>query len=814
MVEPKPQNPIGLTEAESRLRLKQYGPNELPGPHWARRVLSDLGFLLDPMGLMLLVLSGVYALMGETHESVILLVAYVPIVGVDAALQYSSKRALEALRRSIQISSVVLRDGIPTSILNRDLVPGDVVVLKEGQVIPADGLILECADLTLDESSLTGESEPIGKKTADLIWSGSTVLAGSGLVEVQKTGASSQVGRLAESLGEMISKPSPLLQKINRLVSFVFAGALVLSAVVFVMGIYRGNGAGQSLITALTLAMAAVPEEFPIVFTLYLSLAAYRLANSGVLVKTLPSVETLGGVDVICTDKTGTLTEGKFQLVEVQDHARLDPKTLAQLLVFSCESKVVDAMEISILSSLEKTEGLAFAEKIKSEWELEIDYPFDLKDKYMCHIWRNKGTGEQVLSMKGSVEGVLGRCLVDEVQRLKILSATAEAASRGIRLLGLAYKRGQFTGQRSHDERDLEFAGLLCFSDPIRASAKAAVQICYQQGIQVKMLTGDHLLTAHAVADAIGLEHSHDLLFTGEDIERLAVPDRESAYRRGSIFARLRPEQKLAMVKALQEQGMVVAMTGDGVNDAPALKLADIGVSMGEGATDVARATAKMILMKSDFNGIVTAISEGKKVMQSLRESFGYLVAFHIPIVVIAMIQAFFLSEPLLLPIHIVLLELIVHPVSALVFAGLPLDRDHRNAQTLLSRSALFVSVARGVVLTALAILGAYLFEQSTLILVLITGSAGLVLGEAGGWHRAFKTRFWRNLASTSTLILIAILLSASELLSALFKIESVSVTAFLFAGFCGLSVGFPDRKILFFQGRWGQKNSLSGFQH
>lgn len=787
----------GLTDQEAKLRLQQFGYNELGEKRFSSFLENAWKIFTDPMGLMLLLLSGVYWFLGKTNDAFILLAAYVPIVGVDVMLELRSQKALRTLRKSIKATCLVMRSGKTKSIPVREIVPGDWLILEEGQTLPADGQLRQVSNLTIDESSLTGESVPIEKKVSDEALSGTTVLTGSGFVEIQKTGLQSQLGSIAKVLSEFEAEPSPLLQTIRKAVKYMFIGAIGLAVLVFAFGVWRNHGWGESLVTALTLAMAAIPEEFPLVFTLYLSLAAYRLSKKGILVKALPSVEGLGRVDVICTDKTGTLTEGKFVLEDilaVKDD--LSQETTMQALVFSCEPKAVDAMESAIFEYVIHKRSEPFIHNLQKNWILEFDFPFDPKDKYMSHVWREKNTGKQILAMKGAVEGVLARC-DSSTDRTAYLKIVQEQAAQGKRLLGLAYKEGNFSGLRDSDEKNLTFLGVLSFADPVRPSVPAAIQECKERGIRLKMLTGDHLLTAHAIADGIGLPHQHDELFSGPDLEKYSEEERNKVYQKGAIFARLKPEQKLELVRALKSEGDIVAMTGDGINDAPALKLADIGISMGERATDVARSSAQMVLLKNDFGGIVSAIVEGQNVLKSLSESFGYLIAFHLPIILFALAQAFFFENAVLLPIHIVLLELIVHPVSAFVFSSAPSSKDAQRG-VILREDRLLWSIFRGLLLFTLC-LGLYFslpgddeaFRRSFVVFVFVSGNIGLLMAEAGGIVHLFSKAAVRPWLAAFLLVLLVLALSYVNPVANLFQMQPMSSSQLTMVLGLGTSLGF-----------------------
>lgn len=647
------------------------------------------------MGLMLLSLGLLYLLVGSKTDAVILFFAYLPVTGVDVLLQVRAHRALKALHSSIVDTAKVIRDGRVQEIPTRDIVVGDLIVFEEGQLFPADGTVIESHNLSVNEAPLTGESVPVEKSVGADFFGGTTPLQGRGIGQVQKTAKDTRIGRIASLLKHTESEDTPLQKRVNHLIKRFFIAALFLALLLFLIEWWRGNSWIQSLIVAVTFGMAAIPEEFPLVFVLYLSLGAWRLSRHGVLVKSLPSVEALGSVDVICTDKTGTLTEGRFQLESLTPLKDINPELLWKSALMACEVAVVDSLEAAIVEK-----GNPYKNLLEG-WHLQWDYPFEPLGKHMSHVWQNQ-EGECLIAMKGAVEGVIEHCHLSTDERNQLNQLTNAAVQKGKRVLGLAYREGRCTGERTLDEKGLRFIGLFVFNDPTRESARHAVLECQKAGIEIKMLTGDHPGTAHAVADEIGMEHDHQLLFTGDELSKMKVEDRWKAFQQGALFSRVLPEQKYEMVQALKATGKVVAMTGDGINDTPALKLADIGISMGVNATDVARSTAQMILLKNDFKGIVKAVFEGRRIFQNLRRSFSYLIAFHVPIIVLAFLPPLLGWGDLLLPIHIVLLELIIHPVSAFGFESLPSIEG--QSKTLLSPRRFGESVIAGGLLSLVSL--------------------------------------------------------------------------------------------------------------
>ena len=682
----------GLTSSEAALRLKKGGANEISTTGFGSRWSELRRILLDPMGVMLLGLAGLYAMIGNKSDAVILGIAYLPVTAVDVLLDFKARKALKSMRAAMQFSAKVLRDGFIQQIPTREIVRGDLILFEEGQALPADGRVLEAEHLCVNEAPLTGESIPIDKISGDKFFGGTLVLKGNGMGLVEGTGSEMRYGKIALLLDSEKETKTPLQQKIHKLFKQVFLIALLLALLLLVIEKYQGHDWFHSVIVALTFGMAGIPEEFPLVFTLYLSLGAWRLSRHGVLVKSLPSVEALGSVDVICTDKTGTLTEGRFQLEKTIPFGNQPAELLGMCALMACELKIVDAMESAIYEKQSSYRGLL--ENCNLKW----DYSFETQGKHMSHVWQNQ-EGQFLISMKGAVEGVLEHCLVSTSDHQKIIELTNNLAAQGKRLLGLAYRRGHCTGNRDQDEKNLTFLGLLAFNDPIRESTAFAINECQKAGIEVKMLTGDHPFTAHAVADEIGLLHNHDYLFSGKQLAEMSQEQRITAFRNGAVFARLAPEQKFEMVQLLKAAGKVVAMTGDGINDAPALNLADVGISMGLDATDVARSTSQMILMKNDFRGIVEAVFEGRRIFANLKRSFSYLIAFHVPVILLAFLPPLLGWGDLLLPIQIVLLQLIVHPVSAFAFENLGQVPQNKE-KVFVSARRFFESALSGVILS------------------------------------------------------------------------------------------------------------------
>jgi Ca2+-transporting ATPase len=672
----------GLSAAEAMSRLRRVGLNRwVVANRWAW-LRDGLALLADPMAVMLALAAILYFLLGEPRDATVLALALIPVLGVDVLLEARSRAALAKLAQTAEPIAEVVRDGRVSVVALEQVVPGDLLVLREGHVVAADGVVEWAANLAIDEASLTGESEPQTKRTSsDLqhapldarFFAGSVVAAGHGFGRVLTTGPATQYGGIAALVAQAAPSPSPLQRRAGRLVRQLGGVAILVAAGLVAVGLVRGESWTAALLGAVSLAMAAIPEEFPIVLTLFLSVGAWRLASRGMLVRRLASVETLGSTTVICTDKTGTLTRGEFQLTE---HLVLDPAMsdhdFWEAAILACERHPVDAMEQAIRMSAERL-GVSMP-AISKRWTLERDYDFDPVGKHMSHVWRASAkAGAFVIAAKGAVEGVLAHCRIDAAGRTHMLEATDRLATRGLRVLAVAGRYTDHLGaDRAEDECDLTAYGLLGFQDPLRPEVAGAVNECQRAGIRVKMITGDYPLTAHAVAEAAGIRHEDAWIVTGDELTVLGDAERDDRIDRAAIFARISPQQKYLIVDGLKRAGAIVAMTGDGVNDAPALRRADIGIAMGQRGTDVARATADLVLLDDNFASIVATVREGRHILQNIQRAFLYLIAFHVPIVVLAVIPPLAGLPLALFPVHLVWLELIVHPASALVFQAEP----------------------------------------------------------------------------------------------------------------------------------------------
>lgn len=710
---------IGLSSAEAKKRFSEFGPNILV-PHFPFTALWHwLKTLSDPMILLLLLAALVYFLLGETRDGWVLVGSIIPILLVDLALETRTGRALKRIRELTAPTAYVIRDGVEKIVPTELLVPGDILVIKEGDILPADALLVESYNIEMDEAPLTGESIPVPKDFSgseeSKVFAGTAVLSGQGKAIVAATGKKTRYGQIGHLLTEIKEERTPLQKKIDRLVRQLLAGAVFVCLLVFAIQFYRGSGWGKAFLSAVSLAIAAVPEEFPVVFTLYLTMGVFRLARKKALIRRMAGVETLGATTVICADKTGTLTEGKLTVAEHPEGE--NDELFWQTIVMACEPYPTDQLEKALVVHAHE-HGIQ-PEKIFAEWKLVKDYPFDLKGKYMSHVWRNS-TGELVICAKGAVEGILSQCREAGEARKKFEKENERLAAAGMRVIAVAYGQlSRFSESREEYEKNLTCLGAVGFSDPPRPEVARSIEECRKAGVRVVMVTGDHPLTAHHIAEAVGLEHEDDQIVTGLELEMLNEEDFVRRAARANIFARVLPHHKHRLVSVLKKQGEIVAMTGDGINDALALKEAHIGVAMGVRGTEVAREAATMVLLDDNFQTIVEAVKEGRQIFSKIEKAFRYLITFHTPIIFLAVAVPLLGLPLLLLPVLIIWLELIMHPTVALVFEA---DRGDPEAmrkppsdpkRPVLPASELAFSVLTGLSI-GLAILGLYWYELSS----------------------------------------------------------------------------------------------------
>ena len=763
------QQPSGLDPALAAQRLREEGPNELGVSQ--RRTLRDIAWevVREPMFLLLLGAGTIYLVMGDTREALILLGFVLIIMTLTALQERRTDNALDALRDLSSPRALVVRGGQTLRIPGRDVVREDLLILSEGDRIAADGLLLQAHELATDESMLSGESEPVAKQAlGDRAFAGTLVVQGQGLMRVESIGRSTELGRIGQSLQDIALQASPLRDEMARLTRrLVIIGVSLCGVLVLLYWTLRG-GWLDALLAGITLAMGILPQEFPVIMIVFLALAARRLAAHQVLTRRLNAIETLGQTSVLCVDKTGTLTENRMSVAALWangqqlDMQALQPQGLPEAFHELLEYAVL-ASEIDPHDPMEKafhrlaSEHLADTEHLHPQWNLAREYELSPELLAMSHLWRSGAVPHDVVATKGAPESVADLCHLDDARRREVSAEAARMADRGLRVLGVAkarYPSGQAWPAIQHDF-EFEWIGLICLADPLRGDVPQAISRCRQAGIRVIMITGDHPRTARAIAEQAGIPGSE--VVTGDELADMDATTLAHRLATVNVFARVRPQQKLALVQALKARGEVVAMTGDGVNDAPALKAAHIGIAMGQRGTDVAREAAALVLLQDDFSSIVDAIHRGRRTFANLRQAMVYTLAVHVPIVGLAVLPVL-LGLPLVLaPLHIAFLELVIDPACSLVFEaeegdpGLMQQPPRGALEPLLSAGHVGQSLAMGGWVT-LVVVGLYalLLDQdvaagmasTAAFVVLVTANAVLILASRSAqttWRSLFK---------------------------------------------------------------------------
>jgi Ca2+-transporting ATPase len=737
----------GLSEQEVAARLSRDGYNELPSSKQRSIFRIAFDIVREPMFLLLIAAGGLYLLLGDLEEALMLLAFVFVIIGIALYQERKTERALEALRDLSSPRALVIRDGVQKRIPGREVVKDDILLVAEGDRVPADAVILSSSHLSIDESLLTGESAPVRKlpwdrtmsKTApggeDLpfIYSGTLVVGGQGIAQVLDIGCQTEMGKIGKALQALEPEDTPLQTETRRFVKTLAIIGVILCAIVIVgYGLSRGAVDSDSwvngFLAGITLAMAILPEEFPVVLTVFLALGAWRLSKKNVLTRRVPAVETLGAATVLCVDKTGTLTMNRMTVCRlfangsfysITSQKQPIPESFHEIVEFgilASKKEPFDPMEKALLEIGD--ESLAHTEHLHKDWVMVHEYPLSKEMLAMSQVMSSPDGKEYIIAAKGAPEAIADLCHFTP-QQMQSLSAEINAmSSEGLRIIGVAKSSFKKTDlpDKQHDFT-FQFLGLIGFIDPVRPSVPEAVKECYAAGIRVVMITGDYPGTAQCIARDIGLNNPENVL-TGPELSSMKDGELRQRIQDVNVFARVVPEQKLLLVDALKKNGEIVAMTGDGVNDAPALKAATIGVAMGGRGTDVARESAALVLLDDDFSFIVQAVRMGRRIYDNIKKAMSYIIAIHIPIAGLSLIPVL-LNWPLLLhPVHIVFLELVIDPSCSIAFEAEPEETDvmkrrpRKATEPLFNTRTLWVSIMQGLSVLAI-VLAVYCISRS-----------------------------------------------------------------------------------------------------
>jgi Ca2+-transporting ATPase len=802
----------GLTEADAERRLASDGPNELPTAKPRSLLRQTWEVVRQPMLLLLLVAGTVNFLLAEPLDGVILMSFVVVVIGISIYQEHKTENALAALRDLSSPRALVIRDGEQRRIAGRDVVRGDLVLLGEGDRVPADAVLIDCVNISVDESALTGESVPVRKSAAGAepdaetmgppggdatpwVFSGTLVLKGRAIALVKGAGASTELGRIGTALRSIEVERTPLQREIDRLVRVIAVlGLLAAATVTVIYGLTRG-GWLEGVLAGIATAMAMLPEEFPVVLAIFLALGAWRMSEKHVLTRRSAVIETLGSATVICVDKTGTLTMNSMTVRElIVDGAghllddRMLPEQFHTIAEFAQLASPVDPFDPMDLAFKDLADSyLAGDGATHAGWELVREYPLSENLLAVSYVWRPPGGTEAggteaggtdyVVAAKGAPEAVADLCHFDAEQLVALTAQVERATANGQRVLAVA--RARFSGRSELPEAqhdfEFDFLGLAGLHDPVRPGVPEAVAECARAGVRTVMITGDYPGTALAIAREIGLDHGAGCI-TGPELRETGEAELARRIRTVSVFARMVPEQKLQLIRALKANGEVVAMTGDGVNDAPALRAADIGIAMGARGTDVARESAALVITDDDFGSIAGGIRQGRGIFDNLRKAMSYIIAVHVPIVGMSLIPVFVGDWPLvLLPVLIAFLELIIDPACSVVFEAEQADPEVMTqkprglGEPMFGRSVLTIAFLQGVS-ALLAVLGVYLWAvlggrpdevvRSVTFATLVIGNLALILV-----NRSWTLPIWRTFRERRNRMVKWILLGAGGLL-------------------------------------------------
>ena len=804
----------GLSQSQVDQRLAEEGYNELPTGSRRSVFAIALEVVREPMFLLLVACGTIYLVMGREHitDAFMLLGFVFLVMGITVVQERRTERALEALRDMSSPRALVVRDGRQQRIAGREVVRGDFIILAEGDRIPADAVLRHTINLSVDESLLTGESVPVRKMASldatemarpggdDLphIFSGTLVTSGQGVAEVLGTGPRSELGKIGKALEGVEQEQTLLQRETGRMVRRLAVLGLSLCAlVVVVYGLTRGNWT-HGLLAGITMAMATLPEEFPVVLTVFLALGAWRISRHRVLTRRIPAIETLGAATVLCVDKTGTLTQNRMsvrmlfaggQVFDADDPvAKSLPETFHEILEFGILASKRDPFD-PMEKALNELGGkyLAKTEHLHDNWTLIQEYPLSPGLLALSHVWQSPNGADFVIAAKGAPEAIADLCHFDAARQAELGRHVLAMADQGLRVLGAAkchFRQADLPGGQ-HDF-PFEFVGLIGLADPVRPTVPAAIRECYTAGIRVVMITGDYAGTAQNIARQIGLAKPESVI-TGPELDAMTDEELTRRIPDVNIFARVVPEQKLRLVNALKANRQIVAMTGDGVNDAPALKAAHIGVAMGGRGTDVAREAAALVLLDDDFSSIVAAIRMGRRIFDNIKKAISYIFAIHVPIAGLSAFPVFFSDWPLiLLPVHVVFLELIIDPSCSVVFEAEQAEPDvmtrpPRNPlERLFSLKSISLSILQGAsvlaVVLGILLLARYWGEtegvsramaegtsRAMAFVTLVVANLGLILTNRS-WSRTILSMFgapnaalWWVLGGAATFLTIAL---------------------------------------------------------
>ena len=810
----------GLTSEEVIELQSKYGKNEITTAKKESFFLKIVHILCEPMFLLLILAASIYFILGNPSDGIIMLVFVFAVITIDILQEWKTDKTLKALKRISTPYVTVLRDNNKVKISTTDLVPGDIVYIHEGIKIPADGKIIKCNGLKVDESILTGESINVYKTTKEDInsdywktnycYQGTLVTGGTAIIRVDKIGNDTEYGKIGYSISKIKPKKTPLQIQIDNLVKTCSIIALFLFLLVAIFTFISLNDYQlkeriiSSILSGITLAMAMIPEEFPVVLTVFLSMGAWRLAKKKSLIKKLPAVETLGAISVLCVDKTGTITKNQMEISEVS--SANNPKELIKLSAMCSEEDTFDPMEKAIF---EYAHNLGITKKEIFSNKKVKSYPFTDELKMMATVWKNNSANIDnknnsnsnndtiTVIAKGSPESILKLCNLSSFESTKINQKLSEMQASGLRVIAIATNNYQENYFLPNDitKLSLKYLGLIGFIDPPKDNVSDYIAICKKAGIKVVMITGDNGLTASSIAKKVGI--NDDVIITGDMLEKMSAVELKDNITSCSIFSRVIPKHKETIVSAYQENGYIVAMTGDGVNDAAALKQADIGIAMGKKGSEVSSEAADLILLDDNFSTIVDTIKDGRRIYDNIKKSIGYILTIHIPIALSSLVASIIGIAPdnlMLLPLHVVLLELIIDPTCSVVLEREPEEPNIMNRpprkikEKLLDKSTIMKSIIQGIIIFLVSFITYYIYQEKDIylartlgLIIIILSNIFLVQVNASNQEYAYKnlSKFFKDklLLIITSIIIVGIIFITYTDISKVLKLTSLSIS-------------------------------------
>lgn len=800
--------PPGLSEKEVIAVRQQFGANGITGKRQNKLWHLLLGVVAEPMFIILVIAAIIYFILGESAEGFIMLAALFFVAGISIYQENRSSNAVEALKQLTDSGAKVARSGKTIIVPTNDIVVNDIIFCEDGNIVPADAELLEAHDFSVNESMLTGESVPVFKAPGGdpvLIFKGTLVATGSCIAKVTRVGVQTEMGKIGKSLSAIETSKTPLQIQISAFVLHMVIAGVIAFFIVWGINYYTTGSLLHGLLHGLTMAMSVLPEEIPVAFSTFLALGAFRLIKKNVIARTPQTVEALGAATIICADKTGTLTENSMQVAGVyilesdSYYSYIDnpaqPNIVLEYAMWSSEVSPFDPMEKSIHVLYTNS----YTTDKRLEYKMVHEYPLAGTPPIMTHVFRN-AANDIIIAAKGGVESIIRQSTLTEQQKAKVISTTQQLSSQGYRVLAVAKSANNYTTfPLAQSELTFTFLGLIAFNDPPKKNTASIVQSFYKAGIGVKMITGDYAPTAVAIAQQIGLKN-HATVLTGNEIMEMSDETIAQKVRDVDVYARMFPEAKLKVVEAYKRNGEIVAMTGDGVNDGPALKAAHIGIAMGQRGTEIAKQAASLILTDDNLQHMVEAVALGRRIYENLKKAIRYIISIHIPIILIVTIPLLFFWDftDFFNPIHVIMLELIMGPTCSIIFENEPADADsmdkspRKMSNRFFSIKELNMSIVQGLVITAGCLTPAYFlmiqgyneqFIRTIIYTILIFSNILLTLVNRSFYYSILHTLRYKNplvpiiLCISTTVLLLSIYL---EPVRNLFQFSALSIVEIL----------------------------------